>query len=267
MNGYIAREELLSRARTLTILPTLSTVIDKVFRILNDRNASFDQLHGVIQYDQAISSKIISISNSAYYSRGIKIVTLQRAMIVIGFDEIKNIVTCLLFLDGILRKLKLKDHDLLILWEHSLRVACSAKVLSSRTGVEDPEKVFTIALLHDIGKILLCMYDEEYRLAMEKARSGATLPLFEKNRYRTDHQELGYYMSIKWRFPDEFTTVIRYHHQPERPAECEALLGLVSSADEFVHDPERRVGKEAAILSKERDRIENEVQKIMQLMG
>ena len=86
------------------------------------------------------ASKIISIANSAYYSRGIEIFDLQRAMLTIGFEEVQGIVTCLMFVENILKKLKLKEQDLFALWKHSIQVACSAKMLSERLLIEDPRK-------------------------------------------------------------------------------------------------------------------------------
>src|SRR5512135_611695 len=98
MQTITLREELLARAEAAKVLPTPNTVISELFRVMNDPNSSFKQLFDVVRYDQAICSKIISIANSAYYSRGSSIMNLERAMIVVGFDEIKNILTCLAFL-------------------------------------------------------------------------------------------------------------------------------------------------------------------------
>ena len=234
MRTETIREELLTKAKTLRVLPTLSTVVDRVFDVLNDKNASFRELVDIVRYDQAISSKIISIANSAYYSRGVKIMSLQRAMIVIGLEELKYIVTCLVFLEGILSKLALRDEDLMELWGHSVYVAHAAKVLSANTLVEEPEKVFTVALVHDIGKVILYMYLNDYRHLINGC-NGKRKDLCEEERSRfgIDHQEIGYYMSMKWRLPAEFGKVIRYHHDNISVGECEALLGIIRTADQF----------------------------------
>ena len=64
------REEVLARASTTKALPTLNSVMNKLFSLMDDANSSLSQLFSIVRYDQAISSKIISIANSAYYSRG-----------------------------------------------------------------------------------------------------------------------------------------------------------------------------------------------------
>jgi putative nucleotidyltransferase with HDIG domain len=268
MQTLALREELVTRAKSLKLLPTLSTVIDKVFKLLNDGDSSFNELTEVLKNDQAISSKIISISNSAYYSRGVKVVSMQRAMIAIGFDEIKNIVTCLAFLDGILKNLKLREEDLKALWRHSLSVACAAKTISLATLVEDPEKVFTAALLHDVGKVILYAHCPDYRQTLEQARARGVDPCGdERGRFGTDHQEIGYYMAVKWRFPEEFCKVIRYHHRPRNFADREVLLGIVGTADCFVEFPDSDLGVEGIILMREKQRIDAEIERISELVG
>jgi putative nucleotidyltransferase with HDIG domain len=268
MRTEAIRAELLTKAKTLRVLPTLSTVVDRVFEVLNDKNASFRELVDIVRYDQAISAKIISIANSAYYSRGVKIMSLQRAMIIIGLEELKYIVTCLVFLEGILRRLGLRDDDLMVLWRHSVYVAFSSKVLSAHTLVEEPEKVFTLALVHDIGKVIMYMYLDDYRHLINGSNGNRKdLCAEERSRFGIDHQEIGYYMSMKWRFPSEFGKVIRYHHDNRPVGECEALLGIIRNADLFADFPDADLGMDGVILLREKERIDTETERITLLLG
>jgi putative nucleotidyltransferase with HDIG domain len=264
MENYAIRENLLSRAADLKVIPTLSTIIDKVFAILSNRNSSFTDLSDVIKYDQAISSKVISIANSAYYSRGIEIYSLQRAMINIGYEEVKGIITCLLFMESILKQLKLKEEDLLSLWKHSMYVACASKTLSEKTLVEDPAKVYTIALLHDIGKIVFYMNMDNYSEIVNKAiAQGKSIIQLEKEHFGIDHQETGYAISLKWKFPLEFSHVIQYHHENTNETQYESLIRLIRAADMFSVSPNSVSGTEGYILMKEKDTIAKELKNIM----
>jgi len=264
MENYAIRGDLLSRAVDLKVIPTLSTIIDKVFAVLGDRNSSFSDLSDIIKYDQAISSKVISIANSAYYSRGIEIYSLQRAMINIGYEEVKGIITCLLFMESILKQLKLKEGDLLSLWKHSMYVACASKILSEKTLIEDPAKVYTIALLHDIGKIVFYMSTDNYSEIVKGAGTqGKSIIQMEKERFGIDHQETGYAISLKWKLPLEFSHVIQYHHENTNEARYESLLKLIRAADEFSVSPDSVSGTEGYILTKEKDTIAKELKNIM----
>jgi putative nucleotidyltransferase with HDIG domain len=258
------REELIDRAKTLKVMPTLQTIIERLFAILDDKDSSFSDLNEVIKYDQAISSKIISIANSAYYSRGVEIFSLQRAMITMGFEEVKNIVMCLLFVENILKELKLRTEVLLDLWKHSVYVACAARVLAGRILSEDPQKAFTIALLHDIGKIVLYIVADDYNQFVNEAHTkGKLLNRVEKARFGTDHEELGYILSVKWRFPEEFSQIIRYHHEGKVQERYEPLLRLVRAADRFSTASIQDSDPEAFILLNEKEGIIKEMQKIM----
>jgi putative nucleotidyltransferase with HDIG domain len=260
------REELLAKAETVKVLPTLNSVIGELLRIMNDPNSSFKQLFDVVRYDQAICSKIIGIANSAYYSRGSNIVTLERAMIVIGFEEIKNIVLCLAFLNEMLRQWKLSREDLAALWTHSLTVSYAAKTLAGKTMTEEPEKAFTVSILHDIGKALFYSYGEQYRTTVKQAETmGKDLAFLEKETFGIDHQEVGFYIASKWRFPEEFTVVIKKHHG--RPDGTNNLLDLVRIADRFSDNSRADLGPEGMILSNEKDNIMKETKRISELLG
>jgi putative nucleotidyltransferase with HDIG domain len=267
MMNLTVRDTLLQKATDLKIIPTLNGIINKVFHILGNKNSSFNDLCDVVQYDQAISSKIISIANSAYYSRGVEIFHLQRAMLTIGFEEIKGIVTCLLFMDNILKRLKLKEEDLFGLWEHSIKVACAAKILSERMLIEDPQKIYTVSLLHDIGKIVFYLGVENYgALVREAERNGQDASVLEKQRFGIDHQEAGYIISIKWKFPDYFGRVMRHHHEKDYAGAYASLVNIVNAADQFLLFPENVHTSEGLILQKEKNGITREMEKIMNFL-
>jgi putative nucleotidyltransferase with HDIG domain len=267
MTDNLSRETLISRASDMKVIPTLNGIMEKVLQVLGNNNSSFNDLSQVVQYDQAICSKIISIANSAYYSRGIEVFELQRAMLTIGFEEVRGIVTCLMFVENILKKLKLKEQDLFALWKHSIQVAFGAKILSERLLVEDPPKVYTISLLHDIGKIVFYLSDNEYGEIIKAARvSGKDLAALERETFGVDHQELGCIIAIKWKFPNDFAQIIRHHHESNGNNGHSSLFRLVSGANMFAHSALDPQSPEGFILEKEKSRIDHEVDKIMEFL-
>lgn len=264
MTQTLSREELVGKATDLKVIPTLNGIVEKVFNIIGDDNSSFTDLGEVVQYDQAISSKIISIANSAYYSRGVEIADLQRAMLTIGFEEVRGIVTCLMFMENILKKLKLKEQDLFALWKHSIQVAYGAKMLSKRLFTEDPAKVYTISLLHDIGKIVFYLSVPDYGEAMKASNgNGKDAAALERERYGIDHQELGQMVAVKWKFPADFGQIIRHHHESQNVNQFSPMFRLVNASNRFFHDTHDRQSSEGFILEKEKFEIDREVDKIM----
>jgi putative nucleotidyltransferase with HDIG domain len=267
MHTESRRQELLARATTLRLFPVPSVVIKKVFEVLSDANCSFSHLFDVIRYDQSISAKIISLANSSYYSRGTEISDLERAVNTIGFEEVKKTLTALLLLSEIPKESRLGEEDLRVLWKHSLAVAYSAKILASKALLEDPEKTFTAALLHDIGKIVFYTHGAEYGTTVEEAnRTGRDLSIMERERYGIDHQEIGYCVARKWKFPEAFCTVIGHHHNGKVAGGGDVLVRLIWTADEF-YGAGALSSPEGMILARERGRIATEVERIAEIMG
>jgi putative nucleotidyltransferase with HDIG domain len=265
MQAESLQEEVLERAETLKVLPMPGATIKVLAGLMGDKGSSFGQLCEVIKHDQAITSKLISIANSAYYSRRSRISSLERAMVLIGPEGVRSIVTCMTLLQDTAHREPLRQQALAAVWAHSLKVGCAAKMLSLATATEDPEEVFTVSILHDLGKVVFSLYGEEYRkLLMEARRTGRDLSSLERERFGIDHQEVGYVMSRKWRFPEEFCAVIRGHHG--RPPGHAPLLGLVSAADAFSRDPEADVGGQGIILRREKARIAAEIERISRLL-
>ena len=261
------RGNIQNRATELKVIPTLNTIIAKVFTILNDRDSSFSDLSDVVQHDQAISSKVISIANSAYYSRGMEICSLQRAMINIGFEEAKGIIMCIVFMENMLKQLKLREEDIFALWSHSIYVACASKVLSEKLLIEDPQKVYTAGLLHDLGKVVFYMDAADYGEMLKQASaSGKSVIQMENENFGTDHQAAGYSIAVKWKFPPEFTEVIRHHHENETGKRHGELIHLVGIADRFSGAPHTVPDREGFILLKEKDAIASEMKSIMDLL-
>jgi putative nucleotidyltransferase with HDIG domain len=267
MTGNLSRETLINRASDMKVIPTLNGIVEKVLQVIENNNSSFSDLSRIVQYDQAICSKIISIANSAYYSRGVEVFELQRAMLTIGFEEVRGIVTCLMFVENILKKLKLKEQDLFVLWKHSIQVAYGAKMLSERLLIEESPKVYTISLLHDIGKIVFYLSSDQYGAMINEAvKNKKDIAEVEKETFGIDHQELGYIIAIKWKFPNDFAQIIRYHHKRQNGETENSLMRLVGASNNFTHSTLDPRSAEGFILEKEKGNIDEEVGKIMEFL-
>ena len=261
------REELLKHAGTAKTLPMLSNMINEVFRVMADPDSSFTQLYDVVKYDQAISSKIISIANSTYYNRGAQVTNLERAMVMVGFKEVERVIMCLVFMKQIMAPGRLGQDDMVAVWEHSVTVAYAAKTLCAKTAVEDPEKAFAVSILHDIGKIIFYAYGDGYRDLANEARLGAQdVCELERAEYGIDHQELGHHMSVKWGFPKEFSEAILNHHSPHDGKA--PIIDIVRDANAFACGRENNLPEEErTVLQHEKELIRAKTERIRLLVG
>ncbi len=261
------RQELLARARSAGTLPMLRNMMVEVFRIMADPDSSFSQLYDVVKYDLAVSSRIISIANSPYYNRGTPVTSLERAMVIMGFKEVKRIIMCLVFMKQIMSPWRLSQDDMAAIWEHSLTVAHAAKTLSSNMGAAESEQAFAISIVHDVGKVVFYTYDDRYRgVTKEASLNTRDVCELERAEYGIDHQEIGHYMSIKWGFPGDFSQVILTHHSP---ADGKApVTDVVREADAFACGRESLLPEgEKTALQLEKEAIQSEIERIKLLIG
>ncbi len=264
---HMLREKVLERARTAKTLPMLRGMMKEVIRVIADADSSLIHLYGVVKYDQAIPAKIISIANSAYYNRGTSVTSLERAMITVGVKEIRRIIVCMVFLQGIMGPWKLRQADVAAIWKHSLTVAHAARTLAEKMIAGDPDEAFTVSILHDIGKLVYYTFGDRYREIVKEASLGTQdIRDLERAEYGIDHQEVGHQMSITWGFPQDFSEAILTHHSPHDGKA--PIVDIVRDADAFVCGREGSLPeREKTVLQNEEALIMAETERISELVG
>ncbi len=197
-------------------LPTLSFTLNKIISVASDRRSTVEELEKAITFDQAMTSKLLKLSNSMYYAQKSKVDTIKRAISVIGFDEIIGIALGMEILSSF-NKASGKKFNLGSLWMHSIGVATVSKELSKKINPDDPNKIFIPALLHDMGKVFLSAYFEnEYNKVQEFAFDRKKpLHMAENAILKLNHAVLSALLMKRWKFPPSIELPCRFHHNPE----------------------------------------------------
>jgi len=214
-------------------LPTPSVVINKIVSVASDKKATIDELGDVISYDPAMTSKLLKLSNSIYYSQKTKVETIKRAISVIGFGEIVGIALGMELLSSFKDASGMKLH-LSALWMHSIGVATSSKELADRTNPGIVSKIFIPSLLHDIGKVIFLIYfPDEYKSAQKFAEENkTTLHNAENAIFKLDHSILSALLMKRWNFPSSIVFPCRFHHDPcSAPVEFKPHSYIIALAD------------------------------------
>jgi putative nucleotidyltransferase with HDIG domain len=81
---------------------------------------------------------------------------------------------------------------------------------------DDENIVFTAALLHDIGKIVLSEALEQVygKLVEETQDEQHSLLEAEKNLLGVHHAEIGGRLLSRWKFPPSLVSAVWFHHNP-----------------------------------------------------
>jgi len=195
-------------------LPTLPAIYIKLSRLLNVQDSSIRMISDIIAEDQAVSAMVLKIVNSALYGFHNKIGDMQRAIVILGLNEIKNLVLATSMYKTVKQFKSSSTFDMEEFWKHSIGCAISAKVLAETAYIKDPEDVFTGGLLHDIGKLIHATYlSKDFEdIVADVAETGSQMFESEKKILGFDHVQTGSALAKKWRMPRKIIDMIAHHH-------------------------------------------------------
>ena len=148
-------------------LPTLPRTVLKITELVNDPKSSARDLARVITDDQVLTARLLKLVNSSFYGFPQRISTVTAAIVLLGFDAIRNLLLTTSVFDLFANRNRQKKQVQERFWDHSLGCAVGAKVIGNYLRHDKVEELFVSGLLHDIGKIVEMMYlpDEFTRVA------------------------------------------------------------------------------------------------------
>ncbi|MHB8907961.1 MAG: HDOD domain-containing protein [Syntrophales bacterium] len=211
--------------RSVQHVPAFPLTIRRVSELLQDENFSVLEVAKVIQFDQAITANILRMGNSAYFGSRSRIGTLNEAVMYLGKE---NIITAVQT-SGVSRFFKkaakgyvpqAKD-----LWAHSVSVALMSQILFKGIYGREQPILYTAALLHDVGKVILGEYvHESFGRIMELvSREECSFLEAEEKLFGINHASIGGKIAERWNFPEEISTAIAFHHRPDLAGDTDAV--------------------------------------------
>ncbi len=198
-------------------LPTLPVVMTHLLGAVEDENSSAQDVTAILEQDMAISARILRLANSAFYGLRFRVHTIQRAVIVVGFEAVRMLALATSVFDA-LSKHKQFAFDPEDFWLHSLGTAKAAQLLAKAVpNTGEAEACFTCGLLLNIGKYCLALplKDEYTKVVKEAEMRGAMLHTVERESLGTTHAAAGLWMAERWRLPQSIAEVIGNQHRPE----------------------------------------------------
>ena len=215
-------------------LPTASNIVSEVIKTIYDRSSSALDIAEILEKDPPLSAKILKVANSAYFAPTSEINSLQRAVVILGFDTIKEVVTTTSVAHYFFDSDSDDEIDRSGLWIHSVGTAKTAQLISEKMGFEQSDTMYTIGLLHDIGKLLLVLcFPEKYCKIIQLAKKEKShVILAERKVLNLDHAMIGKVLCDLWKLPESLTEVIFYHHDPSFASpENQKLTQVIALAD------------------------------------
>lgn len=221
--------------KDLEHLPSIPNVASNVLTMVNDPEISIKLVAGEISKDQAITANILKLCNSAYFSKGKEISSVDRAIVTLGIKEVKDIVILATTKDILSKPILGYDLSRGDLWKHGVAVAILAKKIAIMKNMKHIADIaFTGGIIHDVGKTVLALFVQStFKEILELAQKNKIpFTAAEKEIMGYDHQEIGEKILEKWKFPEVLRAIVRYHHEPEKcPQEFMPMVSVIHIAN------------------------------------
>ena len=196
-------------------MPAFPKSVQKVLELSRNIDCQAKDIVSVIEKDPVMAAKILKVLNSPYYSLPNKITSIDRSIVYLGFNTVKNLALGIAAI-GVLPRHNRADFDIDQYLRHSLFVAGIAKLLCGRISPKtDSTECFIAGLLHDFGKVVFAQFmPEEFKLALDRAKiENIPLHLAEREILGADHCLMRSMLAEKWQFPVPLVEAIRHHHE------------------------------------------------------
>ncbi len=210
-------------------LPTLPGIAVRLLEAFQSDEPDISEIGDILSSDPALTSKILKIVNSSFYSRPGKIVSVNHAINLMGLKSVQNLALSF----ALVNKFKTDnsaEFDYAGFWKDSLIGAISAKYLSEKMGSGFSEDSFFLGLLQDIGILTVGFcFPEKYRQLLSKTENGQFSQIeAETMVLGVNHMEIGEYLIKSWGLPENFYRPIGYHHRPEKVPSAQYDVKILS---------------------------------------
>ncbi|AEH44760.1 diguanylate cyclase [Thermodesulfatator indicus DSM 15286] len=179
------------------------------------KEGSFEKLAKLIQLDPALSSKVLKLANSPFFSHGKKVEDLKSAIAILGTEMLQNIALSFILIKHFTQKGKGK-FDFAHFWRRSLTAAIAASLLAEECGLSR-ERLYLGALLMDFGILVMYhLYPDDYIQVLESKKiEEISILEAEKRVFGITHPEVGKEIIAIWKLPSYLESFILYHHNPD----------------------------------------------------
>ncbi|HVO66411.1 MAG TPA: HDOD domain-containing protein [Syntrophales bacterium] len=273
-------EDLLKGLVQVSSLPAVYTKINEA---VNNPQSSMKGISDIISDDPGLTSRLLQLVNSAFYSFPSRIETVSRALFIVGTQQLRDLALA----TSIMNMFKGIPEDLVNMesfWRHSVACGLTAKILATYRRCEmNVERFFAAGIIHDIGRLII------YKKIPETARemilrckaNRESLFLVEKEIIGFDHSDLGRILVQFWNLPPSLEEVVAYHHSPREarryPIETAVvhIADIIANAMQFGNSGEQYIprmdekaweliGIPTSALSPTMDQLEREIKDVVQ---
>jgi len=219
-------------ASAINSFPGMPGTAVKLLAMIDDPAMRVSQIEEILRHDPGLTANVLRLANSAYFGIPSKVGSIKQAVILLGLKRLIQMVIAAC-VSAIMDK-PVPGYDLPPgeLWRHSIAVSVAAEGLVKELKVDAAEEIFTAALLHDVGKLVLGKFVKDDFEQIETAVSqGIAFETAETIVLGTNHADTGAQILTNWSLPVEIVNAVRWHHAPENADRISTMLDIVHVAN------------------------------------
>ena len=193
-------------------IPPQPTILLEIDQLLNKPNNQITAIGNLIAKDVGLSAAIFKLVNSSFYKPSIPITSIQKAITILGINQVANLIK------GLMLRKSIGGNEVAYekFWERSNEIALLSAIIArkqiSACNIA-VEQAYMAGLFHECGVPILMQRFPEYCQAF-RLNHGSHWPDFyeEDKRFNTDHTVVGFLVTRHWNLPEYICLAVRFHH-------------------------------------------------------
>jgi len=216
VKSVLEDKSLLNIINSVSHLPTIEQCYQRILDLIK-KGEDLPKIGRVIEEDPALTADVLKLANSAFYGQRVPINSVNRAIIFLGTNIIKDVVLSLGVISSF-RKIGKDKVKIDKFWEHANLCNKIVNFLHKELFEKRmPDEFSTVGLLHDIGKLFeLVYFPDRFSQILEKLTSHPELGWVEVETevFGVPHTLLGGYLLNWWNLPYPLIEIAFFHHEP-----------------------------------------------------
>ena len=197
--------------------PSMPQAGIKLRALLNKKDVPVTEIEEILRHDPGLAANVLRLANSAYFGLSKKVGSLKQAVMLLGVKRFAQIAVSACMNQTMDKAIEGYNLSPGALWLHSIAVSNTAESLATNRKIPETDDVFTPALLHDLGKLVLGKFIKEESQEIDSTvGQGVPLVVAEHMVFGTDHAEIGALILARWSLPADIVDAVRWHHNPEQ---------------------------------------------------
>jgi len=218
-------------ARDAVKVPPYPAVAMRIEQVIRGGDFGLDQVARLVASDQVLAADVLRAANSALFSRGTAVASINGAVTRLGARDVGRIALASGLGAASAARGQLAALRRMV-WVDSLASAALCQAMAKGRGIAE-DVAFSAGLLHDFGKVvaIACVEDLLAHAAPPPPRPlRAWAELVERF-----HVELGMVVAARWNLPQVLADAISLHHSDSiKAASDPRIVELLEAVDEVV---------------------------------